>query len=74
MMTVGQCMKEARKKARLTQRQLADMADMSPTLLCAYENDRITPGLFNVIELADILGLTLDKYVGHQVSERGGTQ
>ena len=69
MMTIGQAMRTAGLKAKISQAKLGALAGISPTQLCDYERDRRSPGIFNLIELADALGLTIDEYIGRKVKE-----
>lgn len=65
MLTIGQAMRDARIKAGLKQKELANLAGVHHNTLGSYEQDYGgSPSLFNVIDLADALGLTLDEYVG----------
>ena len=66
---VHEAMKAAREEARWTQRYLAEVSGVGRRLLGNYEQGRVTPTIYNIIALADALGLTIDEYVGHRVKD-----
>lgn len=68
-MTIGEAMKAARKKAGLTQKQLAEKSGVTQPSISVYEQDERYPSLFIVTDLADALGITVDEYVGHSVKK-----
>ena len=50
-----------RKLARLTQEQLADLADCAPSFIAQIEVSRNAPSLDMLFAIADALGVTADK-------------
>lgn len=69
-MTVGQAMRETRKLAGLTQEQLAAKASINRVTLARLESDRHV-GRIDVIEnLADALGVSIDRYTGHRIKRK----
>lgn len=60
-------MRNARLNAGLTQRELAKAAGIAHTTVCNYEQDRVSPSLYNIIDLADVLGIALDEYIGRRI-------
>lgn len=64
----SQALKQARKKLGLSQDQLAQKLGVSKVAICWYENNDRTPTLEHFIELADILGLSLDELSGREVN------
>lgn len=66
-MTRGDYMRKAREDAGLTLRELDARSGISFGVISRYERDvypkRIS--LANVVILADVLGLTVDEYIGH---------
>ena len=64
MKTIGQNMREHRLNAGLTMKKLADLAGVHPQTLGSYERDEATPGAFNLIALSDVLGISIDEYLG----------
>lgn len=69
-MTIGEAMREARKRAGLSQDELATLVGVSQTCLSQYENDMSFPRIDLVEMLADALGITIDEYVGHGESRK----
>lgn len=64
MAQVGRHMREARRARYITVNKLARQADLSWNALSAYERGLVSPGLRNLWALADVLGISLDEYVG----------
>lgn len=57
-------LKKARKKAQLTQQQLADKFNVSVKTVMNWEQGLVTPDLENVIKLADLLHADIDFLTG----------
>lgn len=55
IMSVGERITELRKKAKLSQGQLAAMLDVSRQAVSKWENDQATPDALRMIHLADAL-------------------
>lgn len=72
LVTTGDYMRRAREAARLTQEQLADKAKVARGTLARLERNNQTGNLGTIIQLADVLGLSIDEYVGRQLPERIG--
>ena len=68
-MNIGQAMRKAREKAEMTLRELGKRSGYNPSYLGEIERDKYAPRLTTVIDLADVLGISLDEYVGHKVKE-----
>lgn len=66
-MTIGEHMVAAREKHGLTRPQLARKAGLSSEIIGKYERDEHFPGLVNLLSLSDVLGISIDEYVGHKV-------
>jgi transcriptional regulator with XRE-family HTH domain len=58
--TLGQRIADLRERRGLTQRQLAEAADLSATFLSEIENDRRNVGAAILLRLADTLDASLD--------------
>lgn len=56
-------LKEARQKRGLKQSELGELVNMHQTRISEYENGRVTPPLEKLVELAQILDVTLDELV-----------
>lgn len=67
LLTTGDYMRRAREAAGLTQERLSDKAGISRGTLAKIECNNRQGTLNTIISLADVLGLSLDEYVGHQV-------
>lgn len=59
-MTLGQKLKEIRKKFGLSQEQLADILNVSRQAITKWETDRGTPDISNLQELSKMFGITVD--------------
>lgn len=66
-MRAGAYMKRAREAARLTQEDLAERAGVSRKTLVMIEKGGQHGNLRTIIALADALGMSIDKYIGHEV-------
>ena len=71
MLTTGQAMRLAREKVGYTQRGLSLAAGLSKNMVNEYEADRMQPSLYSLISLADVLGISIDEYIGHQIKNKG---
>ena len=64
MMTLGEKIRELRKRKNLTQQQLADLCHMERRLLWGYENDRNKPSANTYVLLSKALGCELSYLMG----------
>lgn len=72
-MTQGECMRKARKRAKLSLVQLSEISGVPNATIGALERDVNRSGTIATIELlADALGLSIDEYVGHEVKRKRG--
>lgn len=71
--TRGGAMIRARLNAGMTQKALAEAAGISKTALFNWEHDITAPTLSGAELAADVLGISLDEYVGHQCSRKRRT-
>lgn len=65
-MSIGQSIKTARKKKKLTQKQLAKKIGVTESYYSVWETDRHAPHIDMLICIADILGVSLDELVGRK--------
>ncbi|WP_185966813.1 helix-turn-helix transcriptional regulator [Clostridium sp. HBUAS56017] len=66
---------KARKKNNLSKSDLARMISKSPSLICDIESKRKNPSLQTAVDIANILGLSLDKIFMRKLlleSKKGG--
>lgn len=61
-MLVGQALKKARESKGLTQKQLADMLYVDPSLVCRWEKGQRKVPLVTFAVILDILEMTLDDF------------
>lgn len=64
MFTIGKAMRFARKKAKIKQGELAKIVGYGQNAICRWENDKQTPLITAVIDVADALGVSIDELVG----------
>lgn len=63
-MTIGKWMQLNRRRKGLSRQELADMAQITlPTLACA-ERDEHGLNIYSMIQLARVLGIGIDEYIG----------
>lgn len=65
-MNYGVSMRDARKKRGFSQRMLSIKSGVSKSLIGSYETDKNEPGIYNLIRLADALGISIDEYIGRE--------
>lgn len=63
----GKAMRAARLEQGMSMKKLADKSGVSLYSIHDYEHNGREPGLFNLVCLADALGITLDEYIGRKV-------
>jgi len=59
MTTLGARIKTLRTERELQQRQLAEKAELTPSMVSQIESGRLTPSLNTLRRLADVLGVTI---------------
>lgn len=57
---IGKRIKAARQSKKLTQQELAELADLSTTYISAMERGKKTPKLETLVKLANILNVSTD--------------
>ena len=62
-------MRKAREKAGLTLNKLSEMSGINITTIFNWEHDETSPLLVSAEICADILGISIDEYVGHITTE-----
>lgn len=60
---LGRRVKIARKEKRLTQEELADLCDCTPTHICNIENGKIGISLELLFKISILLGKSMDYFV-----------
>lgn len=66
MVDFRQNLVKLRKERQLTQMQLADLLDVQPRLISRWETGESKPQFDHVVQLADVLEVTLDQLIrGH---------
>lgn len=65
-MTLGQKLKEIRKRFGLSQEQLAEIMNVSRQAITKWENDSGIPDVTNLQELSKVFGLTVDYLLNDQ--------
>lgn len=68
--TYAKAMLSAREKAGLKQKDMAMLAGVHVNTLRRYEKGLLVPTIPVAEALADVLGLTIDEYVGHVRTKR----
>lgn len=60
----GLFLKRYRKKANLTQKQIADKLNISVSLYSRWENDKRVPDAYQLLDLSNVLGCTPNDLYG----------
>ena len=63
-MTFGERLVEARKKAGLNQKQLAEALEITPTRLNYWEKDKREPDIFMIKKISSLLHISSDYLIG----------
>lgn len=67
--TFGESLKRFRKEFKISAKETAARMQVSPTMYSAYENNRATPSVALLINLADAYGVSLDYLAGRSNEE-----
>ena len=62
-MSLGEKIREQRKKAGLSQEQLAEKLNVSRQAITKWENDKGVPDIANMITISDEFGISLDELI-----------
>ena len=73
-MTRGEYARQARKNARLSQKELEKISGVPWYAIHRIESDKGTPKIDHIELLADALGLSIDEYIGHEVIRKDDNQ
>ncbi|WP_191556426.1 helix-turn-helix domain-containing protein [Metabacillus idriensis] len=65
-MTLGENLKSLRKKAKLTQTQLSEKANISRSYLADVERDRYNPSVSTLNSIAAALGISISELIDEQ--------
>ena len=60
-------LRELRKERKVKQEKLAEMAELSTTIISDYENAKKAPSIVSAKKIADALGVTLDELCGNDI-------
>ena len=69
-LTIGQAIKRARKSKGISGKALAEKMGYHPNNVSKWETDQSYPRITTIIDMADVLGISIDELVGHEV--KGG--
>jgi transcriptional regulator with XRE-family HTH domain len=64
MANLAQRLKELRISRKLTQTRLAELLEVSPRVYNRWENGDVIPHFDTIVQLAELLGVTLDELAG----------
>ena len=64
MKTIGAIIKEKRLQLGLSQREMAKRLGIVNAMLCHWEQGHCVPNLYNICDLADFFGCTIDELCG----------
>ena len=62
-------LKYLREKKHLSQNKLAELTNVNQTTIARWENDEMTPSLDNVLDIADVLNVTVADLTGKNLSK-----
>ena len=67
---IGSVIKNARKKAKLSQAQLSELIDMSDKNLGNIENGKQFPAVNNFLKIIEVLNLSLEDFGAKSITKR----
>lgn len=65
--SIGENLKKARKKNGFKQNELSAKTGIPVISLSRYENDKVTPTIWNLITIADFYGISIDELIGRKI-------
>lgn len=65
-MTIGESIRKARESKGFTRQKLSEKSGVSASTIYNWEHEEITPTIFPLICVADVLGVSLDELVGRK--------
>jgi transcriptional regulator with XRE-family HTH domain len=68
-MTIGEAIRKARKERKYSRQRLADEAKISVMTIVRWELGISTPNLLPLLDVANVLKISLDELVGRKVGE-----
>lgn len=66
-MLLGSRLREARRKAGLTQSELGNKVGVGKSAICSYEKETRNPTLDTIYDLVEVLGVSADYLIGIDV-------
>ena len=72
--SIGAAMREKREELGWSLSQVSSKSGLHKNTIAGYEKDEPQPGLFNLVVLADTLGVGLDEYIGRQAKGRDNNE
>ena len=69
-MVIGKRIYELRTERRLTQSQLANLADVSREQINRYENDKVTPDFHTIVKLANVFNVSVNSLLSGPEADR----
>lgn len=70
MKKISANIKFLRKKRNLTQQQFADLLGIKRSMVGAYEEDRASPKMDNMKQIANYFGITVDELVSEKITDK----
>ncbi|MFN5705075.1 MAG: XRE family transcriptional regulator [bacterium] len=70
MKKISANIKFLRKKRNLTQQQFADLLSIKRSMIGAYEEDRASPKMDNMKQIANYFGITVDELVSEKITDK----
>lgn len=68
-MEIGENARLARERAGLTVCELAKLARVTHATISTIEHGRRNPSLRTVIDICDVLGISIDEYCGRDIND-----
>lgn len=68
-MTIGEAIRKARKERKYSRQRLADEAKISVMTIVRWELGISTPNLLPLLDVANVLKISIDELIGRKVGE-----
>ena len=65
-MTIGKAIRKARRDREYTLARLSQESGVAYMTLCNWEHGRVFPNLIPLIDVADVLNISLDELIGRE--------
>lgn len=70
---MGKRLKLARKNAKMSQEEVAEILNISRSNISKYENDKLEPNIYTIKQFCELYGITADYLLGIETKREENT-